>query len=272
MAFVGEMVVGDFFFCAIESPNALKIGKFERRNSTRPVSSITHTSQRARRKKGSILGIACTAATKSRRHSALAGATAIEMRAERNNGTSRRETIIEQGELNASRAASAPAIDGHTRKIDILTPSHPLRNQQAIDELQRLSNGQGMRFASHLHFRFAPTEQIPIHTDGTHPRQRSHTPLLIIIVASISKMPIRANDEWMPSFSICRSPGGRSIDRSAAIESGQGFEVEILHGVAIHFPRLPHQHGARRHTLSKQAIDAQTLTKFLFEQLTTEIE
>ena len=118
-----------------------------------------------------------------------------------------------------------------------------------------------VRFRTYLQSGFSPTIQVIIHTNSPHTRQCSHTLLLVLPVASLSKMAIGANNKCMFTF------GTRCINRTANIKPRQGLQCKILHGISIEFPYFRENRLCILHCSFQHIIQSQTLAHFLSEYL-----
>ena len=262
MTFFRQMYIAHLVRRTIKTVNALQVRIFQTRNRGCPVSSVGNHQHGTRSKQGGQFRIASSSTCQLDGLATFTRATAIKVRSQTDHRSSSCKTVVQNGKQHRLRSSAGTTVHADACRIYIFTIcQHIIQYQQSVHSLNGVRITGMVRFRTYLQSGFSPTIQVIIHTNSPHTRQCSHTLLLVLPVASLSKMAIGANNKCMFTF------GTRCINRTANIKPRQGLQCKILHGISIEFPYFRENRLCILHCSFQHIIQSQTLAHFLSEYL-----
>ena len=170
----------------------------------RPVAIVANQAHRLGCKGGSKLDIAGSPLAILDGHSALAGATSIEMTAHRCHGTKGCESVVDGGQKHGVCTTARTTIGTYTGSIDVTACQGIVEQTLSTKSLIGVSQRTLVRILAHLKFRFAPSESVITDADGSHAGQRRKTHLQILVVTTISPMSVGTDDDGITAIA-CRN-------------------------------------------------------------------
>ena len=176
VAFLGLEVVAAILFekerqlvlSIIEAIDAAHIRLLNGGIGVGPVAIVAYQAHGLGSKGGRKFDIAGSSLTILDGHSALAGATSIEMTAYRCYGTKGSESVVDGGQQHGVCTTARTTICSHAGSINVLACQGIVEQTLSTKSLISVSQRTLVRLLAHLQFRFAPSEGVVADADGTH--------------------------------------------------------------------------------------------------------
>ena len=177
----------------------------------RPVAIVANQAHRLGCKGGSKFDVAGPSLAILDGHSALAGATSVEMTAHRSHGTKGSESVVDGGQKHGVCATARTTIGAYTGSIDVTACQGIVEQTLSTKCLIGVGQRTLMRILAHLQFRFAPTKGIIADADGTHAGQCRKAHLQVLVVTTVGPMSVGTDDDGITTITCSNSLLGNLI-------------------------------------------------------------
>ena len=195
MPLVGQVDITYLVSGTIETVDALKIGKFEGRDTAGPVATVTDDEHRFGSHDGCQLSFAGAACCELYGFAALAGTTTVEVRGQVNHRGTGCDARVEQGQQDGMCTTARATHHAHTCRVDVFAVfQHIVEQDVTAGGLIDVGTAGVVSLGSHFLLALAPTVQVEIYADGTHTCQRAQALLLVLAIA-VGPMAVRTDDE-----------------------------------------------------------------------------
>ena len=195
----------------IEAIDAAHIRLLDSGIGVGPVAIVANQAHGLGCKGGSKLDIAGSTLAILDGHTALAGATSIEMTAHRCYGAKYRETIVDGGQQHGVCTTARTTIGAYTGSIDVTACQGIVEQTLSTKCLIGVGQRTLMCILAHLKFRLTPSESVVADADGPHAGQRRKTHLQVLVVTTVCPMSVGTDDDGIAAVACSNSLLGNLI-------------------------------------------------------------
>ena len=231
MSLCREVYVMDAVFSSVHAVHTLQVGKIVFGHAVGPVAAIAHHQLRTRSSQRSDLYVVGTAAATVDIESAFAGASAIKIRGQGDDGGRCLDARIDGRDELSVAATARSAGDGDAGSVGIWPSEQVIEDANAAQCLNGHGEAPAVVFDLELQQRFTPGEEIVTDGHGPHACECGAAQLTIRPVALLLPVPVGIEDNRNSALVL-----RRTIEGSVDPQSRQDFDGEVFNSVSIVTP------------------------------------